>query len=143
MRVLVTVERTQETPIALRWALSRAAALEIGALFVHHVARRDEVPADAVGGLEGVVAKLKALYDACSADLELGDLESRFVVSLGDPATEILEAIGNHGIGCVVMSSSDKKGLDRFFQGSVAEKVVREAPCTVIVVRPPPINDPS
>ncbi len=34
------------------------------------------------------------------------------------------------------MNTHDRKGLSRFILGSDAERVIREAPCPVLVVRP-------
>ena len=36
----------------------------------------------------------------------------------------------------IVMGTHGRKGLDRMLVGSVAERVVRDAPCTVIIVKP-------
>jgi nucleotide-binding universal stress UspA family protein len=36
------------------------------------------------------------------------------------------------------MGTNGRTGFDRLFLGSVAEKVVRGAPCTVITVKPRP-----
>jgi universal stress protein A len=53
----------------------------------------------------------------------------------GDPANVILETIENLGIGSVVMSTHGRKGIGRLILGSVAERVVREAPCPVVTMR--------
>jgi universal stress protein A len=36
----------------------------------------------------------------------------------------------------IVMSTHARKGVAKLFLGSVAENVIREAPCPVITVRP-------
>ena len=40
------------------------------------------------------------------------------------------------GVDAIVMGTHGRKGLDRMLVGSVAERVVRDAPCTVIIVKP-------
>lgn len=53
----------------------------------------------------------------------------------GDPATEIERAAGEHE-GCViVMGTHGRTGLKRLLMGSIAESVIRRAPCPVLVVR--------
>jgi non-ribosomal peptide synthetase component F len=44
------------------------------------------------------------------------------------------ETIDKEDIDLVVMGSSGKSGFDRFIMGSVAEKVVNAAECSVLVV---------
>jgi universal stress protein A len=53
----------------------------------------------------------------------------------GDPANVILETVEKLGIDAVVMSTHGRKGIGRLVLGSVAEHVVREAPCPVVTVR--------
>lgn len=40
------------------------------------------------------------------------------------------------GADVVLVGTHGRKGLDRVLFGSVAEKVIREAPCSVLVIRP-------
>jgi nucleotide-binding universal stress UspA family protein len=53
----------------------------------------------------------------------------------GNPAKEILRAIGELGVDSVVILTHGRKGIGRLLLGSVAEKVVRESPCPVLTVR--------
>ena len=54
----------------------------------------------------------------------------------GEPATEIVQFLRNGRFDVVAMGTHGRKGLERLVLGSVTERVVREAPCTVLVVRP-------
>ena len=56
--------------------------------------------------------------------------------AIGEPATEIVRFASAVDADLVVLGSHSRKGLDRFFLGSIAEKVVRRAGCPVMVVRP-------
>ena len=47
---------------------------------------------------------------------------------------EILRTIKKENIDLVVIGASGRHGLDRFLLGSVTERVVREANCSVLVV---------
>ena len=60
----------------------------------------------------------------------------RTVLLTGDPATEILRHARAHGVDLLVVGTHGRTGLRRFVLGSVAEHVVRQAPCPVMVVRP-------
>jgi nucleotide-binding universal stress UspA family protein len=50
------------------------------------------------------------------------------------PAPAILEIAGERDIDMIVMGTHGRSALSRFFLGSVAEKVVRHAPCPVLTV---------
>ena len=41
------------------------------------------------------------------------------------------------GAGLIVMSTHGRRGVGHIVLGSVTERVLREAPCPVLVVRPP------
>ena len=55
----------------------------------------------------------------------------------GDPAGEIVRYTHDAGIDLVVMGTHGRTGLERLLMGSVAEKVMRESPCSVLVVKLP------
>jgi len=55
----------------------------------------------------------------------------------GDPATEIVRLARDAGIDVIVMGTHGRTGLERLLMGSVAEKVLRDAPCSVLVVKLP------
>ena len=61
------------------------------------------------------------------------DVKASFIIEEGNPADKILKTIDNNDIDLVVMGTSGKHGLDRILIGSVAEKVVRNANCTVTI----------
>ncbi len=53
----------------------------------------------------------------------------------GIPYEEIVRFAKDNDIDLIVMASHGRRGLDRLFFGSTAEKVVKYAPCPVLVVR--------
>jgi nucleotide-binding universal stress UspA family protein/quercetin dioxygenase-like cupin family protein len=61
----------------------------------------------------------------------------------GDPAEEILRLVEAQHCGLVVMGARGKTGLARFLTGSVAEEVLREARCGVLVVNTPRPERPN
>lgn len=56
----------------------------------------------------------------------------------GPPAESLLAAVDRHRIDLVVMSTHGRRGFDRLRLGSVAEEVLRHAPCPVLVRRGAP-----
>lgn len=55
----------------------------------------------------------------------------------GDPASEIARFAADEGIDVIVIGTHGRTGVDRLVMGSVAERVMREAPCSVLVVKLP------
>jgi len=71
------------------------------------------------------------------AGAHLRDVSSvQFVIKRGDPADKINQAARELDADLIVMATHGRRGMSRFFMGSVAEKVVREAPCMVLTIRP-------
>jgi nucleotide-binding universal stress UspA family protein len=66
------------------------------------------------------------------------DVPAEILLTEGDAAREILHTAASRACDLIVMSTHGLTGLRRLLAGSVAEKVVREAPCPVLTVRPPP-----
>lgn len=54
---------------------------------------------------------------------------------VGEPASRIVQAAYDDSVDLIVMSSHGRTGLARTIFGSVAETVMRNAPCPVMVVK--------
>jgi nucleotide-binding universal stress UspA family protein len=53
----------------------------------------------------------------------------------GDPPTAILQIAQEKGCDLIVIGTHGRTGLRRLLMGSVAEQVVRDAPCPVLTVK--------
>jgi nucleotide-binding universal stress UspA family protein len=56
----------------------------------------------------------------------------------GDVVGEILRLAGELGCDLIVLGTHGRTGLARLLLGSVAEQVLRQAPCPVLVAKAPP-----
>lgn len=56
-------------------------------------------------------------------------------VEYGDPTDAIVRAAAEHDIDLIVMVTHGRTGLSHVLLGSVAEKVIRHAPCPVLAIR--------
>ncbi|AEG17452.1 MAG: universal stress protein [Methanobacterium paludis] len=86
---------------------------------------------------EGKIA-LDHIADMVNECKESGECKEDIKLTLktkeGSPADVILKTIQEDDIDLVIMGTSGKHGLDRFLLGSVTEKVVRSAKCSVLAV---------
>ncbi len=106
-----------------------------------------------------VLAEAKRIRDRFGADLDLiyageptdetvsrfGDVleqlklprDSRIYYEPGDPADSILAAIRKHDINLIVAGALEKEVVFHPFLGNVARRLVREAPCSVLLFTHP------
>ena len=62
-------------------------------------------------------------------------LRASTFVAVGDPRSELLDHAAKEEVDLIVMGTHGRKGAAHLFMGSVAEEVVRAAPCPVLTVR--------
>jgi nucleotide-binding universal stress UspA family protein len=86
----------------------------------------------------------QAMIDRITQELRVADIGSRvhFLahVRIGKPAEELLQLAVDVGADLIIVGSKGLTGLERLVLGSVSEKIVREAKCTVEVARPKAYN---
>lgn len=79
---------------------------------------------------------ITSLEESLRQSLATNDLpELSSEITFGDPGSRIAELAGTYGTDLIVISSHGHTGLTRLLLGSVAERVVRLAPCPVLVLR--------
>lgn len=89
----------------------------------------------------GTEALLDRFEERCRSDLfthlrELGDEQVSYAAERsGAVAPAVVQYAEEHGIDLIVMGTHGRRGARRFFFGSVAEEVLRTAPCPVLATR--------
>ena len=63
-------------------------------------------------------------------------IPAKKIIKNGTAFVEIINYVRNESIDLVVMGTHGRTGLEHILIGSVAERVVRKAPCPVLTVRP-------
>jgi len=84
---------------------------------------------------EPPTAELLAKLDAVVLPDSHIPVERRLLA--GDPADAIIHLAQTEDVDLIVMGSHGRRGLTRLLMGSVAEAVVRAAPCPVLTVKQP------
>jgi nucleotide-binding universal stress UspA family protein len=143
--MLVAPDFSDASVPATTYALSLARALH-ARLYIVHV-----VPEDDVRVIKAIRAYLQSevtpesLVDALYSDAtrrlatlveeaHATDLVHERLVVTGEPAAEIMRCAVAHQVQLIIIGTHGRRGVTRFLLGSVAERVLREAPCAVLVV---------
>lgn len=94
----------------------------------------DYLAADAI--IEGLEEAIQRGKDSLKKLAESFDLKVETIFREGDPVHEIIRIAEEENADLIVLGTHGYKGWKRFTMGSVAELVVRNAPCAVLTVRP-------
>lgn len=65
------------------------------------------------------------------------ELNFNLIVKEGEAADQIIDVVGKQCIDLIVIATQGRTGWRRFIFGSVAEKVIRLAPCPVFTIKAP------
>jgi nucleotide-binding universal stress UspA family protein len=82
--------------------------------------------------VSGAKNELETLTEAFAS---YGCVKGPHIVCTGKPYQKILETAKDKGADIIVLGSHGYTGIRRVYIGSTAERVVRHAPCHVLVVR--------
>ena len=140
-RILVPVDFSSCSGEAIRVGaeLSTRFAAELCIVHVYepaHYALPQGFPLYTPGQLENLLGVYARQLEAAKQDAEAaGALRVQTQQLQGVVATEIVGYAKEHGFDLIVMGTHGRTGLQHALVGSVAEKVVRRAPCSVLTVR--------
>jgi nucleotide-binding universal stress UspA family protein len=91
-----------------------------------------------VGALESLEASARSDLDALITEDDRRELRARAVIFTSVAPAETIVAYANaEAIDVIVIGTHGRSGLAHLFMGSVAERVVRFAPCPVLTVHHP------
>jgi universal stress protein A len=136
-KILFPTDFSHASDAALDWASSLARERGAALLIVHV-----EEPPAAYGGGEMYYGMpdpasedlAKMLSQVLPTDPQVSH-EHRLLT--GDPATAIARLAEQENVELIVMGTHGRTGLLRLLMGSVAEAVVRRAPCPVLTLKQP------
>jgi nucleotide-binding universal stress UspA family protein len=138
-RILVPHDFSDTSAAAVRYAVELARNFGSRLYFLH-------VGDDAVSQFEAEfpIGLEDALADGVRERLlrmvtpeEKAELNPDFAVRPGAPAAEIVRFANDQDIDLIVMGTPGRGFVGHMMMGSVAERVVRAAPCPVLTVRIP------
>ena len=137
--ILVPVDFSEGSTAALNYATGLAAKLDAKIVLLNVIGVQ---VLGAEYGMPVAAEAIEMIYDTNQKALDQlvatnKDKASfaRTLLETGDPRTMIEAVARKLGTDLIVMGTHGRRGLRRFLIGSVAESVVRTAPCPVLLVR--------
>jgi len=143
-RILFPTDFSEHSEHALSYALSFAK--EYGAkLHVLHVIEDVQYLANAYMFDVPVMpsfadieqSRLKEMQEFIERVITDPTIEIEKTIKRGRPFIEIIQTAREEDIDLIVIATHGRSGLEHVLFGSVAEKVVRKAPCPVLSIRRP------
>ncbi len=138
--ILVPIDFSEPAARALDYAIEWGSQLNAHLTLIHVIQSLSDVGLDMVSALPA--AHLQALEAELTQHMQ-GDLkrvqdagvEGDLIMAHGAPLQETIEVVKARQIDLIIMGSHGRTGLGHVLLGSMAEKLVRWAPCPVLVVR--------
>jgi nucleotide-binding universal stress UspA family protein len=141
-RILVPTDFSRSSENALAYAAAFAEKFGAEVVLLHVVQDLALFVPEAVMAAPPLTAPVGQFLAAARQALEhaaagVGGVTIRPEVAEGVPYEEIVRQAREHDVDLIVMGTHGRTGLAHVLLGSVAEKVVRRAPCPVLTVRHP------
>jgi universal stress protein A len=143
-KILVATDFSETSDEAVRHAQELATALR-ASLYLLHIVSSDLGPgAPELWGVdsddlqERLETKAKTELDQLGATLAQDGVVPHAATRFGAAADSINDYAREQDIDLIVIGTHGRSGVEHLLLGSVAENVVRGAPCPVLVVRPAP-----
>jgi len=145
MKILLAIDDSTFSEAATQAVIAQARPKETEVRVLHVM----EPLLAAYGGIEGgyVVdwqavtqeqrAEAESLVTRTAKTLRDAGFQVTTAIETGDTKSVIIDSAAKWPADLIAMGPHGRKGLERFFLGSVSEAVARHAPCSVQIVRIP------
>ncbi len=141
-KILFPVDFTTATDKILPFVKDMVSAFN-AKLYLLHVVRSPEEFAGFEMGPAWYAALEKDLTEGAEKSMrrlvseqleDLGDVETQ--IEVGDIVDTIIENVNKNDIDMIIIGTHGRKGLEKVMFGSVAEGVIKDAPCPVLTINP-------
>ena len=136
--VLCPTDFSAESYRALEYG-ARFATAAGGSLLIAHILHNPTTkefhPEGYVLSFEQAKTRAQAQLEEIRAQRVGGTVKCDLFVDIGDPYEKLLSLATQRQVDLVVISTHGRSALEHLVMGSVAEKIIRHAPCPVLVVR--------
>ena len=142
-KILVPTDFSEDSDAAFQMALSIAVTYQARIFLLHVISKQsladyclDQNIVDRVLN-ESIVFSNEKLQEVIDKNQQSGNGNIKVIsdVRKGQPSEEILKEASERKVDLIVIASHGKTGLQKYFIGSVTEKVMKEAKCPVLLIR--------
>ena len=136
-KILIATDGSERNRAAVEEGLriGRGYGSTVYAVYVVDVSAFESASADVMIGDTWAVIQREA-EDALARIRTMAEgVNLETIILEGKPAAEIVRFATEKGIDLIIIGTQGKRGLERLLLGSVAEQVIRTAPCKVLVVK--------
>jgi nucleotide-binding universal stress UspA family protein len=137
--ILVPFDFSAGAERALNYAVNHALRFKARLILVHIVHMpylgSGFGPGEGLGMENRLVAEVTEQLAAIAAKARRKGVPVRAFVRIGHPVSDTVDMARRHGADLVIMGTHGRTGLRHVLLGSVAEGVLRQASCPVLVVR--------
>ncbi len=141
-RILVPIDFSPHSEQALKYAVALAEKFEAQLFLVHAFQDLTIYQTEVVSGAPPIMPPVAQLTASARGDMDrlveekqLQRFNAQTQIVEGAPVEEIVDHAKEKDIDLIVMGTHGRGWLAHALMGSVAEKVVRKAPCPVLTVR--------
>jgi universal stress protein A len=138
--ILVPTDFSTYAEQALDYAITLAQCLQARVTLIHVISpgiwgTGEVTTAPPPGYFEEIEADAQQQIEVALQRVHAAGLEGQPLVVYGAPFERIITVARDQGVDLIVMGTHGRTGLPHLLLGSVAERVVRLAPCPVLVTR--------
>lgn len=136
-KILVPIDGSEISYSAVKHAASMVKVFggEITFMYVIDVNALYEMEEGKIVSLEKAKRKGKKILESAKEKIKGHKLKTKFRVARGSPWNQIVMEAGKGAYDIIVMGACGKTAIKRIFLGSTSECVLRNAPCTVTIIR--------
>lgn len=139
-KILLPTDFSDESLYALSYAVDLAKLFN-AKLYLFHViydiekASNLHIPHPSITELyKDLESHAKRNLDSFGTDIREGLKGVESVVKRGIPYEEVIKFADENGIDLIIIGTLPKSGVERFFVGSTTQRIIRNAPCPVLVI---------
>lgn len=140
-RILVATDFSQHSQVALKYAAAFGKAFSAEVVLCHVLEKPDflsQLPPIAEGYFPPNLVEIQEKHARVQCEQVLataGLSQARVLLLHGNPTQEIAKAAKDENADLIIVGTHGRGAIAHILLGSVAEKIVRSAPCPVLTVR--------